>query len=427
MPLKRLSARFVETVTTGKMRAEFRDLHVRGLELRVTREGIKTWAFRYRRMSDGKKRTFTLGRYPTMSVEEARIRAQEERARIARGSDPASGVLERKLAPTFGEITAAWQASHAEANRSARVRKDDSSMLARYILPAIGDMKASDVSRRELSMMLNQAKSATDGRKGHAKDGSHARRLTHRPNRVFELTRAITRWAVAEGLLTNDPTHGMKRPIKREAPRERELSPQEIARFWSGLDELRISEGLRIALKLALVTAQRIGEVVGIQKREVTLEGSAPIWVLPRGRSKNNETTRIPLSPLAVSLIRDALKLSGDSQWLFPSPKGDGPIKAPAASVGIFRGRARLGLDDFRVHDLRRTAATRMAEMGISPHTISLILNHMSARRSTITGKVYVQYSYDREKRIALEAWANRLEEIVVGARGGVVPLRAAI
>ena len=99
MPLKRLNARFVATVTTSTARAEFRDLHERGLELRVTREGIKTWVFRYRRKSDGKKRTLTLGRFPTMSVEEARIRAQEERARIARGSDPASGILERSSSP----------------------------------------------------------------------------------------------------------------------------------------------------------------------------------------------------------------------------------------------------------------------------------------------------------------------------------------
>ena len=74
-----------------------------------------------------------------------------------------------------------------------------------------------------------------------------------------------------------------------------------------------------------------------------------------------------------------------------------------------------LGLGDFRTHDLRRTAATRMAEMGISPHTISLILNHISASKSTITGKVYVQYSFDREKREALNAWGERLRRIVEG------------
>jgi integrase len=73
-----------------------------------------------------------------------------------------------------------------------------------------------------------------------------------------------------------------------------------------------------------------------------------------------------------------------------------------------------IGLEDFRVHDLRRTAATRMAEMGIAPHTISLVLNHVSARAGTVTGKVYVQYSYDREKREALDRWGDRLQAILI-------------
>jgi integrase len=79
------------------------------------------------------------------------------------------------------------------------------------------------------------------------------------------------------------------------------------------------------------------------------------------------------------------------------------------------RARGAIGIRDFRIHDLRRTAATQMAELGISPHTIAQILNHVSARQGTITSKVYVQYSYEREKRDALCAWAARLETILAG------------
>ena len=77
------------------------------------------------------------------------------------------------------------------------------------------------------------------------------------------------------------------------------------------------------------------------------------------------------------------------------------------------RARPTFDLADFRVHDLRRTAATGMAELGISPHTISLVLNHISARTGNITSAVYVKYSYDKEKREALEIWGRRLEEIL--------------
>jgi integrase len=123
----------------------------------------------------------------------------------------------------------------------------------------------------------------------------------------------------------------------------------------------------------------------------------------------------VPLSPLAVRLVKEARELAPDSDWLFPGMADSGPIDPHAPTKALERARAVIGLDDFRVHDLRRTAATRMAEMGVNPHTISLILNHVSARRGTVTGKIYNQYSYDREKREALRSWGARLEEILAG------------
>jgi integrase len=426
VPLRKLNARFVATIRTDQARLKIRDEDEEGLELRVTRRGVKTWAFRYRRRSDSRKRLLTLGRYPTMSLEEARIRVQEERAKISRGADPAGGEQERKAAPTFRDIAEEWQSNYAEANRSERVRKDDQSVLCCHILPAIGDMKGSDIGRRELSKLLNGAKAATDRRKGHTRPGRKPRRLTHRPNRVFELTRAIFRWAVGQGILIADPTLGMKRPIRKEAPRERELSPDEIRVLWHVLDktptlrsqwkrqdgDLPMTRSIALAMKLALATGQRIGEVSGIALAELDLNDAAPIWTIPGERSKNNEAHRVPLSRIAVGLVHAAHKLSGASPWLFPSPKGQGPI---AATKALGRARGVIGLANFRVHDLRRTAATRMGEMGIVPHTISLILNHVSVSKSTITSKVYLKYTYDREKREALSAWGNRLEEIVAG------------
>lgn len=147
--------------------------------------------------------------------------------------------------------------------------------------------------------------------------------------------------------------------------------------------------------------------------------------MLPRERVKNSEGHRVPLSPLAVSLIREALALQkpkdGESEtpWLFPARTkrdgSDGPIEGHAATVALFRGRDKLGMSHFRIHDLRRTAATRMAEIGINPYTISVVLNHVSAGKSTITGKVYVRYRFDREKREALNGWSARLERIIAG------------
>ena len=91
---------------------------------------------------------------------------------------------------------------------------------------------------------------------------------------------------------------------------------------------------------------------------------------------------------------------SGDSPYVFPSSRGSGPITAHAATRAISRARPMLGIENFRVHDLRRTVATSMASLGVNPHTISLVLDHISVTKGTVTGAIYVKYSFDPEKLI---------------------------
>ena len=422
MTTRKLTARFLDTIKTVEAQIEFRDALERGLEIRVTRGGVKTWALRYRRRSDRKKRIITLGRYPDKRLEEARQLAAKLRVAVANGGDPAAGVEQYKVASTFREVAEEWQTYHAAHNRSERVRRDDQSMLTRHVFPRIGDMKASDVGRRDLATLFNRVKLAPDARLGFSVPGKSAQLMSIRPNRVFELVRAILRWALAQGILLADPTSGMKRPVTREAPRERTLTTVEIAVFWHSVELLPTAPGMRLAMKLALVTGQRIGEVTGIARHDLQLDGDAPVWVIPSAKTKNGEGHRVPLSPLAQSIINDALVLASQqlplTPWLFPAPRSNakgerGSMTAHAASVALAQGLDKLGVERFRIHDLRRTAATRMAELGVSSHAIGMVLNHVGTRKSTITGRVYVQYSFDHEKREALNAWSIRLGEII--------------
>lgn len=114
-----------------------------------------------------------------------------------------------------------------------------------------------------------------------------------------------------------------------------------------------------------------------------------------------------------MRIVDDARQLAAGGQFLFPDPTGEAPISAQVPTKAIARARAALGIQDFRLHDLRRTAATGLAELGTLPNTISLVLNHVSVHKGTITGRVYIQYSFDKEKRQALEAWGRRLEDIL--------------
>jgi integrase len=179
-------------------------------------------------------------------------------------------------------------------------------------------------------------------------------------------------------------------------------------------------------------------------------------WSIPAERAKNGKAHRVPLSPLASELIEQAIKEIKKSQeipqcqeysgFIFPAPRvnKDRPMAGHAMSIAIARGLAwpvtdlqgkalftadgkpatenRLGVEKFTPHDLRRTAATRMAEAGEMDEVIDAILNH--AKQGVI--KVYNKYRYDKEKRAALESWSRKLHSIITGSTAGkVISIRA--
>lgn len=432
MPLELLTDRRIQTakVSAGATRLELRDSKVRGLELRVGKgSASKSWSLVYCRRGDSRIRRITLGVYPEMTLDKARRKAALLKIEIEDGADPASDKLDRKQAITFAELAEDWFELHAKNRKSRASVSDNRSMLRNDVVPVIGHKKAQDVTKRDIIRLLDRIAARGDARikkKPGAPDRktmdvpvlSKIRKLSHRPNRVFEMVRAIFRWSLSRDILQFDPTAGLKAPMKKEKSRERVLTPDEIKKFWFTLSDAPVSDGVVLALKLALVTAQRIGEVSCIARSELDLKAERPVWILPGERSKNGESHRIPLSPLAVALIQEAEKLAKDSPFLFPSHLVEGqPIGAGAATKAMQRARPILALGDFRVHDLRRTAATGMAELGINPHTISLVLNHISAQKGTITSAVYVKYSYDKEKRDALDAWGQRLQQILYPSR----------
>lgn len=436
MKTRKLTARTVETFKTAADREDLPDALVRGLQLRVTGQGTKSWAYRYTRKSDGKRRRLTLGTYPSMSLDEARTQAREAAAIVDRGKDPAAAVQALKAAETFAEVAADWLERHAKPRKRPGSVADDQYMLKRHILPEIGSLKASEIQRRDLRAFLDRVAAKSDSRSNKVGEDGKPRRLTHAPNRVFALVRSIFRWAAENDLITADPTSGIKAPAGKEAPRARALSPSEIKQLWAALDrapaqkpyrqsegDFPMTRGTSLAIKLALATGQRIGEVAGITLEELSLNDIAPVWEIPGPRTKNKKPHLVPLSPLAMRLIREAIELAGNGRWLFParakrSGSGKGPIESHAPTKALERARPAIGLANFRIHDLRRTVATRMAATEIAVHTIGLVLNHSA---KGITEEVYVQHSYDPQKRAALNAWAAQLEQIIAGKEGANV------
>jgi integrase len=165
-------------------------------------------------------------------------------------------------------------------------------------------------------------------------------------------------------------------------------------------------------LKLALTTGQRIGEVLGLTTGELDL--TKAVWTLLAERSKNKFKHTIPLSPLALDLVAQAKVID---RRLF---------RASVVKVAqmITRWRHRLPVTGWTAHDLRRSALTQMAMLGVSPLVIGHVANHRGTTKATVTLSTYVAYTFEPEKRAALNLWADRLAAIVGGSGAQVIPMR---
>jgi integrase len=218
----------------------------------------------------------------------------------------------------------------------------------------------------------------------------------------------MLRWAVSRGDLDHSPIEAMRKPPGSK-PRERVLSDDEIRTLWNGLPEaLARSPGCQRIIKLCLVTGQRVGEVAGMTRGELDLKHK--LWNLPGARTKNGHAHTVPLSPLAIELIGE-----GDGELVFPNAEGEGTLPGAAVARTITRAQDRFGIAHWTAHDLRRSALTGMAKLGIAPLVLGHIANHRTTTKAGMTLSVYVHHAYEKEKREALELWADRLQGIIAG------------
>jgi integrase len=354
----------------------------------------------------------TLGEYPSMALARAKEEAQTQAVAVRLGRDP---ILERRTAEaaeTFKSLAERYLAEHERKNARAGRRSQSTNEAQRYlaadILPMVGDHRGEAVTKRHVMQVVEAV----------ADRGAYVA-----ADRVFGLIGAIYNWAAATGRLEANPTLGLK---KRNAARARErvLSSDEIRTFWLALDEQpKLSHEIRDALRLELLLGVRIREALQAPKSEIDL--TAKVWVLPAIRTKSGRELRLPLSPWVADILEAAMERAGKSPWMFPSPVDGEPIRPSSASRAVIRLRGRIGLVDVGTHDLRRTLATGLGNLGVPDEVIERVLNHAPR---TVTGKHYNHARHFEAKRRALETWAEHVRAIVEGREraSNMLPLRSA-
>jgi integrase len=355
---------------------EYPDNKVTGLRLRVGSGGTKTWIYRARAGS----RTINkkLGTYPGMKLADAREAALKAVEAVARSGS--AEVLER----TFEALAEHWIKNVAKPKNDSW--KNQERTLERHVLPRWRGRKVADIRRAEVRDLV-------EGLEGVVL-----------PNRVLTLVKTIFRFALSRDWIDFSPAEGIRKP-RSERSRDRVLIMSEVAAIWKAAEHLGYPFGPYVLL--LCLTAQRRTEVASM--RWVDLDLDTATWTIPAAATKSERLHAVPLSPLALATLE---RLPRIGEYVFTT---DGRTHMTnfaklKARLDAYVSASGVTLQPWRLHDLRRSAATHMVRLGIREEVVGRVLNHAA---TGITARVYALHSYGPEKRRALDSWAQELERTV--------------
>jgi integrase len=370
------------------------DLHGFGVRVRYDRNDklCKVWCVQYR--VDGKQRRQNIGKFPRMNASTARTKAGAWLDKVREGTDPAvTRENDRKAeALKFHKAVGLYLARQQTEVRDSTFENISLYLTGRYF-ESLHHKPLAKITQSDIEQCLDA--------------------IPQKPTRWQAQKRlsALYVWAIRKGHASENPVAKIEQ-IKLKS-RDRVLSEAEIKTVWNALQD----DDLGRIIKLLLLTGCRADEIGGLRWSEVDLDTG--LLTLPPERTKNGLTHTLTLPPLALEIIRPVERHDG-REFLF-GKWADGFTSWAKQKKTLV---APLGLKHWTVHDLRRTTATHMAEIGIEPHVIEAVLNHASGHKAGIAG-IYNRASYAKQMKTALALWADHLQSVVTGGERKVVPLRA--
>jgi integrase len=341
---------------------------------------------------------------------------------VNRGIDPALKVQQEKRKrqeePTFKDLLDEFFTLELSKTPSGKARRR---LIEKDILPEWTGRKVSSITRRDAVLILDEIRE----------------RAPIGANRVHSVLVRMLNFAAERGIIEFSPLGSMRRG--RESARARVLTDDEIKALWKALDldnaDVDIYQVSKLAIKAILLSGQRPGEVSSMSWDHI----HGDTWIIPADQRKNREENRVPILPMLAEVIERAKPFGSGSGYVFPSPRSslygfkrpqkakpkedDAPVSRLGLSNAIRRHSKDMGIEErFTPHDLRRTARTRLAELGVSDIVAERVLGH---KLQGVLG-IYNRHSYDVEKRQALGLWERRLSEILgqTEKQSNVIPLQ---
>lgn len=385
----KLTDPFIRNHPEPEKRIEIYDKHTPALAIRITPTGSKSFVYRYR--FNDKVRRFTIGRFPKTSLAEARERTGELEREVSEGIDPMEAKKARKSKPKpkkFEYLVNQFKKKHLPKLK-ASTQRTYTERIDGEMVPAFKGMAVKNITRRDIIELLEEI----------ADRGS-----PYQSNRVRAILSSIFSFGVQREIAEYNPVKTIK-PLGKEEKRDRVLDEDEIKQLWKGFEGLR--EPTRSLFKILLITGQRLGETR--QMRWGYIEDD--IWTIPKELTKAKRKHYLPLPPIALEIIKG---LENGRKYVFQSPMRDNePVKEVHSTFKRTAKQAEVG--NVRIHDLRRTAATYMAELGTDRTILGKILNHKGLSGDSQVTARYDRHGYMDEKRRALNRWSHKLQQIIEG------------
>ena len=398
-------------------RLELPDAILPGLYLVIQPSGVKSWAVRYRH--GGKPRKMTLGAYPGLDLAKARDRGRSALHLVAIGRDPGAEKVEARKKPATdrqpdvelvsGAIDS-FIARHIKPKTSRRTAEEAERTFKLHVRPYWSSRRIDDIRRRDVVRLLDRII-----------DNGHPAAA----NRALAVLSKFFSWCVERSILDASPCIGVRRPAE-SVSRDRVLTDDELRRVWLASARIGLFGHF---VRLLITTAQRRDEVAKMVRPELDL--TAGLWTIAAARTKNGYPQPVPLSIMSTAVLTAMPAIGSKAEYIFTSDGeralggySDGKEKLDREILTLAREEAAERGDDpkdvaiapWRLHDLRRTAATGMARLGTPIHVVEAVLNHTSGTISGVAA-IYNRHRYLDEKRVALEAWGKHLACIVGSAR----------